>query len=184
MRGCRIHHYVLASLLSIGISTAGCSRSGESSGKSYEDYPEFREGGEIMLTMEGDPYTLRMNEIFFANTDEGYPDYIEINGVETKIVVECRKDFDLDFDTDHAYDPIINAPLPVGTLGFEDTEMRLNLPGLGVFTVTGGSLTLLKYQIGRDGRDWWDGKISLTIETDQGEKVLPGTFSWCIVPVW
>ena len=97
---------------------------------------------------------------------------------------ECKKDYDLDFDADTAYNPIVNVALPVGTLGMEDEELTLNLPNLGEFPVKSGSLTLQKFQTGRDGRDWWDGQLMLTLETDQDPKTATGTFSWCIVPVW
>ncbi len=180
------HGRILHSMIVCGliVAAASCSKSQKQSGKSYEDYPEFKEGGTMTLTMDGQPYTIHLSDIQFANTDGDYPDYVEVTGNETRILFECKKDFDLDFDGENAYDPIVNAPLPAGNLGFDEEELTLNLPGLGVFTVSSGSLTVLKYQIGRDGRDWWDGKISLTIESDQGQKTLPGDFSWCIVPVW
>jgi len=172
---------MLCGLVALAI---GCGKPGSQGGKRYEDYPVFDEGGTMSLTMDGQPYTINLADIQFANTDGDYPDYIEAIGGATRLMFECKKDFNVDFDSDAIYDPILNAPLPIGNLGIDGEELTLGLPELGAFTVSGGSLTLLKYQIGRDGRHWWDGTISLTIESDQGQKTLPGSFSWCIVPVW
>src|SRR5690348_13975777 len=102
---------------------AGCARQQSSSGKTYEDYPVFQPGGKIDLTFEGQPYTVNVSEIFFNNTDEGYEDYVEVTGAGTRLLFTCRKDFNMDFDSEKSYEPIVNAPLPTGVEGFEDEEM-------------------------------------------------------------
>ena len=63
-------------------------------------------------------------------------------------------------------------------------ELKVNISGVGVFPVRGGAITMEKYQVGREGNDWWDGKIQLLIDTSTGPQTINGTFSMCIVPVW
>jgi len=150
--------------------------------KRYEDYPEFQEGGSMTLTVEGQPYTVTLGSVIFANTDEGYSDYVEIEGQGTRILAECANK-DLDFDSETSYAPLVNTALPLGVKDFPEA-MTIELSGLGNYPVTGGSLTLQKFQIGRDGHDWWEGQISITVETTAGIRTISGPFSWCIVPVW
>ena len=181
MRGLfhRLRYVAIAT--SLMVLAAGCTKPG---GKKHEDHPAFNEGGKMTLVMDGQPYEVNLSDIQFVNADGDYPDYVDVNGNKTRLMFECRKDFDIDFDSDAAYAPIVNAALPLGNLGLDDEELTLQLPGLGEFTATSGSLTLHKFRIGRDGRDWWDGQLTLAIDSDQGPKTLTGTFSWCIVPVW
>jgi hypothetical protein len=171
-----------AAVVCIAVAVAACKA--PATGNSYEDYPEFQEGGEITLTIDGTPRTIRLNDIVFANTDDGYPDYVEARGNNTRLVFECSKDHNLDFDTDSAYQPIISVGLPLENPGSGDEKFTIQIPNLDTFDVLGGSLTMEKYTIGRDGRDWWDGTLRLTLESADAPITVNGTFSWCIVPVW
>lgn len=166
--------YLVSTMLS------GCSAPVDS--KRYEDYPAFNAGGTMTLTVEGQAYTVKLGSILFVNTDDGYNDFVEIEGVGTHIVATCANK-DLDFDSESSYAPLVNASLPLGAEESDDA-MTVELPGLGNYAVTSGALTLQKFQIGRDGHDWWDGQISITVETTNGSRTISGPFSWCIVPVW
>ena len=57
-------------------AAAGCGKHKSQSGKSYEDYPAFNEGGTMTLTLDGQPYTIKPEDIQFVNTDGDYPDYV------------------------------------------------------------------------------------------------------------
>ena len=132
--------------------------------------------------MQGQTGAVNVDYIVYANTDSDYPDYIEIQGPGTFITAE-NPNKDLDFDTDTAYQPIVNTPLQVKDAGSGD-EMTVNVPGLGQYPITSGTITMQKFVIGRDGHDWWDGNITLHLETAAGPQTVNGTFSFCIVPVW
>lgn len=175
-----IHRHLVA-LAMVGL-LLGCKQAAP--GKTYEDYPEFQEGGEMTLIVDGSPRTIRLNDITFANTEGDYPDYIEALGNDTRLMFECSKSHDLDFDSDAAYQPIVNVPLAIGNLGFDEEGSTLQIPNVDTFDVLNGTITMQKFEIGRDGRDWWEGQISLTLDAADGPLTVSGTFAWCIVPVW
>lgn len=48
-----------------------------------EPYPRFDEGGELALTVQGQQVTVKIDFVDLANTDAGYPDYLEVSGSGT-----------------------------------------------------------------------------------------------------
>ena len=80
----------------VSVTTLACFK--RESGPAHADLPEFQEGGTITLDMQGQQYTVKLTEAYFANTDRGDSDYVEMYGPET---VLCAPGIprDLDFDS-------------------------------------------------------------------------------------
>lgn len=182
-------------MLSVGLGgsvlAAGCGGATNSAGDgpaagapTAEPYPRFTEGGSLTLSVQGQPATVMIGPVFLSNNDEGYPDFLEISGPGTFLCALIDPKMQGGEGAEY-YRPVVKRALPFNVpLDLQHTPREITIPNLGKYPVTGGSITMEKFQIGMDGRDMWDGQIELTVQTAQGPTPLTGTFSFCVVPTW
>lgn len=145
--------------------------------------PEFGEGGTLELQAQGRAVTVRFDSFRLANTDAEAPDLIEIDGPGTSVVAAFNDKLKDGQDGMSDYTPLVSKPIPIQPQAGEE-EQTVNLPGLGIYPVLGGNITLQKFQHGMDGRDWWEGSIELRVRTAAGPSTLVGAFKGGIVPTW
>lgn len=147
-------------------------------------HPSFSEGGAITLNVQGQPVSIAVDSADLANTDSGYADYLEISGPGTFLCAAIDPKMP-DGEGDVYYKPIVGRVLPMNlSLDLMPTPREITIPNQGKYPVTGGSVTMDQFQIGMDGRDMWEGRIEVTVQTSQGPTALSGTFKFCVVPVW
>jgi len=166
---------------------AGCGAAGSSGGggaSGADPYPTFTEGGTLSLTVQGQPATVKIGFVDLSNNDEGYPDFLEMTGPGTCLYALIDPKMQGE-DGEAYYKPVAGRTLPFNVpLDLAPTPREITIPNLGKYPVTGGSIVMEKFQIGMNGRDWWDGRIEVVVQTAQGPATLPGTFSFCVVPTW
>jgi len=152
--------------------------------KSGDPYPTFSEGGTLTLSFNGQAATLKVDSVYLANTDSGYPDYLEIEGPGTYVCALIDPKMP-DEEGEGYYKPIVGRALPLNVpKDLLPNEREITAPNVGKYTVVDGNLTMGKFQNGMDGRDHWDGKIDLQLQTTQGVIPVSGTFSFTVVPTW
>ncbi|MBX7259688.1 MAG: hypothetical protein K1Y02_25250 [Candidatus Hydrogenedentes bacterium] len=156
--------------------------SGDSVASSTNALKTFSEGGTISFTVQGQPYTAKIVDCYYNNTDEGYPDYVEIMGNGTLIHFSNEAKMEDDANGLSDFARIVGKALPLWTEMNE--TMEISLEGRGKYPIAGGSLTLERFEHGMEGRDWWEGRIELKLKTENGDTPVSGTYKTCIVPVW
>ncbi|MDZ4860251.1 MAG: hypothetical protein SGI88_14840 [Candidatus Hydrogenedentes bacterium] len=144
------------------------------------------EGGTLTLNAQGKPVTVTLDFVGLTNTDAGYPDFVEIEGPGTFLAARIEPKMPSSPEVDDAYfAPVIGRDLPMDVpLDLLTTPRELTIPDQGTYPVTGGNITMEKFSLGKEGRAFWEGRITVTIQTSQGPVSLPGTFNVCIVPTW
>ena len=181
-----VRYSVVATFVAVcGTLWAGCGSGGSSDDATGDaKYPTFQEGGTMSFTVQGKPVSVKVDFVDLANTDSGVPDYLEITGPGMYLCALIDPKMP-DVEGDGYYKPMVGRALsfkvPADLL---PTPREITIPNQGKYPVTGGSLTMEKFQVGMEGRDKWDGKIELTLQTAQGPVPLSGTFSFCVVPTW
>lgn len=149
-----------------------------------DPYPTFAEGGTLILNFNGQSTTIKLDDVQLANTDSGYPDYMELTGPGTYVCALIDPKMP-DVEGDGYYQPLVGRALPLTvSKDLLPDEREITAPNLGKYTVVGGNLTMEKFQNGMDGRDHWEGKIDLQLQTTQGIIPVSGTFSFTVVPTW
>jgi hypothetical protein len=165
-------------------ATLGCFRSsGGAKSASGNAYPTYTEGGTMTLTINGAPVTVPITDALFNNTDEGYPDNIEFSGPQTYIMAQVENKIHDGPDGLSDYKPILHKAQPILT-DKTPQPMTVGVPNAGAYPVTGGSITLTKYDQGMEGRVMWEGNVMLHIQSSTGPAVVPGSFKIVVVPVW
>lgn len=177
VRGCAVAG--LAAWTVLGCSAGGGSKSAASG----DPLPTYEEGGTLELRMNNVPVSVPITDALFNNTDEGYPDYVELSGPQTYLRAICENKIHDGSDGLSDFKPILHQGLPVKGMEASD-PLKIHLPGMGEYPVTGGTFTLTKYDHGMDGRVMWEGNIALVLDTANGPVRAPGTFKFGIVPVW
>lgn len=156
----------------------------EASKGSGDPYPNFAEGGTLTFSLNGQSATIKLDDVQLANTDSGYPDFMELTGPGTYVTALIDPKMP-DVEGDGYYRPLVGRALPLTVpKDLLPDEREITAPNLGKYTVVGGNLTMDKFQIGMDGRDHWDGRIDLQLQTTQGVIPVSGTFSFTVVPTW
>jgi len=83
------------------------------------------------------------------------------------------------------YQPVVGRALPLNVP--EDIQQgarEITVTGQGKYPVTGGNLVMEKFQCGMNGRDYWEGRVEVIVQTSQGAVTIPGTFAFCVIPTW
>ncbi len=155
---------------------------GGSESKSSDPFKTFQEGGTIEFTVQGQPYTVQITDCLYNNTEGDYPDYVEIAGAGTLVHFSNEAKMHDDAQGLSDFATIVGKPLPLWTEVSE--AMEITVTGRGKYTISGGALTLERFEHGMEGRDWWEGRIELKLKTEHGDTPVSGTFKTCIVPVW
>ncbi|MDX9973294.1 MAG: hypothetical protein RBU21_09930, partial [FCB group bacterium] len=75
--------------------------------------PTYTEGGTLTLQLNGLPVSVQITNAIFANTDEGYPDFIELSGPQTYIIAQVDNKIHDGPDGLSDFKPILNQPLPI-----------------------------------------------------------------------
>jgi hypothetical protein len=181
-----------ALVLSVGIASLSCERapstnnpqasSSAPGASSSGQLKTFEPGGAIELSAQGQNVTVTIGECFYNNTDPGYPDDIEINGPGSTVHFKYESKLSSNSSGDSDYKPLEGKPMPLWNEAGEPLE--ITMPGRGTYPIAAGTLTVERSENGMEGRDWWEGRLDLTLRTSQGEIPVSGTFKTCIIPVW
>lgn len=144
----------------------------------------FEEGGTLTLDLAGQPATVKLTQVLYLNADSDSDDCVEVSAEATNLLIKNPDGMKEGKDGLSDYATIAGKPLPIQPKDLRDQASKITIPGFGAFPVLGGTLTLEKFEHGMNGRDWWDGKIELNLQTASGPNTAKGTFSTCIIPVW
>ncbi|MCC6796469.1 MAG: hypothetical protein IT366_15220 [Candidatus Hydrogenedentes bacterium] len=183
--------FFIVALLSATFAGCGATKAREDSSvpiaaskESGNPYPTFAEGGALTLSFNGQSATIKLDDVQLANTDSGYPDYMELSGSGTYFAALIDPKMP-DVEGDAYYQPIVGRALPLTVpKDLLPDDREITAPNLGKYTIVGGNLTMEKFQIGMDGRDHWDGRIDLQLQSTRGVIPVSGTFSFTVVPTW
>ncbi len=145
----------------------------------------IREGGTLKLNTPGGSVDVSVAEALYVNTDEGYPDYVEVSGDGMYFIAQVAGKVEEDDQERLQYRALVGRMLPVQPMEPGNGEpMTIEIPGSGPYTIGGGGMTLEKFEHGPSTIDRWEGRLDLTLQTTQGPVSITGTFSFGIVPVW
>lgn len=126
-----------------------------------------------------------MDSVYLANTDSGYPDYLEIEGPGTYVCALIDPKMP-DEEGEGYYKPIVGRALPLECAeGFAAERARNH--GAKCWKIHGGGRQSYDGQVPKwNGwpRPLADGKIDLQLQTTQGVIPVSGTFSSTVVPTW
>ncbi len=143
------------------------------------------EGGSLVLSSQGQSITIALDSANVTNTDEGYPDFVELGGPDTFLAARIDPKMPDGEDGDAYYQPVVGRAFPMDVpLDLLETPREISVPGQGKYAVIGGSITMDAFQRAPERRAFWQGRIEVIIQTSQGPITLPGTFDICIVPTW
>lgn len=179
----RMRTYALFSAGVLGLAGLLAACSAGDTAEPSASFPTYEEGGSLELQIQGQPVSIKITEAWFNNTDVGYPDYIELSGPDTYLQAKVEPKIEDGPDGLSDYKPILNKAVPIGGLEGAD-PLTLGVPGVGKYAVTGGTVTLTRYDHGMEGRVLWEGNMSLNLTTGAGPATAAGTFKFGIVPLW
>jgi hypothetical protein len=164
----------------LAISLASCSGTGDSAATVELARSQAKSGWKLSIDDAGATSEMSLDRMDIYLTEDGYPEYFEIQGTGVVLVGEIPQELKVDYE--EAFEKLVGKTIPLLPRGGdprEEKDATVTINGLA-YPVSGGTFTVQKVTgkfTGSEGDKTLHGTIELKVPGADGDRTVTGTFS-------